>query len=127
VGLGRTLADPAGARSPAARLAYSRPMSRASGAPLSPGPSVCPRPGPARRAAAHIPPPIAFATKPHLARALVERAIVAGVPFAWGVGDSNCGVGAGARVLRRAGQGYVLASPPPANLFCTFSRSCSNP
>src|SRR6187401_1056603 len=38
---------------------------------------------PARRAAAHVPQQIAFATKPHLARAIVERAIAAGVPFAW--------------------------------------------
>ena len=43
---------------------------------------------PARRAAAHVPQQIAFATKPHLARAMVERAIAAGVPFAWVVGDS---------------------------------------
>src|SRR4026208_1737461 len=37
---------------------------------------------PARRAAAHVPQQIAFATKSHLARAMVERAIAAGVPFA---------------------------------------------
>src|SRR5690349_24609127 len=33
---------------------------------------------PARRASAHIPQQIAFATKPHLARVMVERAIAAG-------------------------------------------------
>ena len=63
---------------------------------------------PARRAAAHVPQQIAFATKPHLARAMVERAIAAGVPFAWVVGDSFYGVSAVERVLRRAGKGYVL-------------------
>src|SRR5689334_23107119 len=46
---------------------------------------------PARRAAAHVPQQIAFATKPHLARAMIERAIAAGVPFAWVVGDSIYG------------------------------------
>src|SRR5690242_18561793 len=63
---------------------------------------------PARRAAAHVPPEIAFATKPHLARAMVEWAIAAGVPFAWVVGDSIYGVSEVERALRRAGKGYVL-------------------
>jgi SRSO17 transposase len=63
---------------------------------------------PARRAAAHVPPEIAFATKPHLARAMVERAIAAGVPFAWVVGDSIYGVSEVEMALRRAGKGYVL-------------------
>jgi SRSO17 transposase len=43
---------------------------------------------PARRAAAHVPQEIAFATKPHLARGMIERAIAVEVPFAWVVGDS---------------------------------------
>jgi SRSO17 transposase len=63
---------------------------------------------PVRRAAAHVPQQIAFATKPHLARAMVERAIAAGVPFAWVVGDSIYGVSAVEIALRRAGKGYVL-------------------
>src|SRR4051812_40581249 len=62
----------------------------------------------ARRAAAHVPQQIAFATKPHLARAMVERAIAAGVPFAWVVGDSIYGVSEVEMALRRAGKGYVL-------------------
>ena len=59
----------------------------------------------ARRAAAHVPQEIAFATKPHLARAMVERAIAAGVPFAWVVGDSIYGVSEVEMALRRAGKG----------------------
>src|SRR5690242_1395862 len=63
---------------------------------------------PARRAAAHVPQEVAFATKPHLARAVIERAIAAGVPFAWVVGDSIYGVSEIEMALRRAGKGYVL-------------------
>src|SRR4051794_26261789 len=36
---------------------------------------------PARAAAAHVPPGTTFATKPRLARAMIGRAIAAGVPF----------------------------------------------
>ena len=43
---------------------------------------------PARLAAAHVPPGITFATKPRLALTIVERAIAAGVPFAWAAADS---------------------------------------
>src|ERR1044072_3554900 len=63
---------------------------------------------PARRAAAHVPQEVACATKPHLARVMVERAIAAGMPFAWVVGDSIYGVSEVEMALRRAGKGYVL-------------------
>jgi SRSO17 transposase len=63
---------------------------------------------PARLASAHVPPEVGFATKPHLAGRMIERAIAAGVPFAWVTGDSVYGVGALEMRLRRAGKGYVL-------------------
>src|SRR3712207_1842780 len=63
---------------------------------------------PARMAAAHVPPGIAFATKPGLALAMIERAIAADVPFEWVAADSIYGVGAIEMALRRAGKGYVL-------------------
>ena len=46
-----------------------------------------------RRAAAHVLPEIKFATKPRLAVGMIERAIAAGVPFAWVAADSIYGVG----------------------------------
>jgi len=77
---------------------------------------------PERRAGAHVPEGVTFATKPQLARAMIERAVASGVPFAWVAGDSLYGVGEIERVagdslygvgeiemmLRRAGKGYVL-------------------
>jgi SRSO17 transposase len=63
---------------------------------------------PARLAAAHVPPGTAFATKPRLARAMIERAVAADVPFAWVAADSVYGVGEVEMALRRAAKGYVL-------------------
>ena len=62
----------------------------------------------ARMGAAHVPDKTAFATKPHLARTMIERAMAAGVPFAWVAADSVYGVGELEGALRRAGKGYVL-------------------
>jgi SRSO17 transposase len=62
----------------------------------------------ARRTAAHVPEDVTFATKPQLARAMIERAMAADVPFAWVAADSIYGVGEIEMALRRAGKGYVL-------------------
>ncbi len=62
----------------------------------------------ARLAAVHVPAEVGFATKPRLAADMIERAIRAGVPFAWAATDSVYGVGEVEAVLRRAGKGYVL-------------------
>ena len=63
---------------------------------------------PARRAAAHVPDHVSFATKPAIAAAMIARAIGAGVPFAWVATDSIYGVGEIEMALRGAGKGYVL-------------------
>ena len=62
----------------------------------------------ARMAAAYVPAGTGFATKPALALTMVERALEAGVPFAWVAADSVYGVGDIEMALRRQGKGYVL-------------------
>jgi SRSO17 transposase len=46
---------------------------------------------PARCRAAGIPADVRFATKPQLARRMIERAVTAGVPFAWAAADEAYG------------------------------------
>jgi SRSO17 transposase len=62
-----------------------------------------------RRSAAGVPAEVAFATKPKLGRAMLERALGAGVPCAWVAADSVYGAD---HALRRAIEarrcGYVL-------------------
>ncbi len=60
---------------------------------------------PARLATAHVPVEVGFATKPQIAVGMIERAIRAGVPFAWAATDSVYGVGEVETTLRRAGKG----------------------
>ena len=48
---------------------------------------------PARLAATHVPQGTTFATKPALALEMIDRAIEAGVPFAWVAADTVYGVG----------------------------------
>src|ERR687886_26691 len=62
----------------------------------------------ARLKAAHVPAEVGVATKPRLAKQMIERAIAAEVPFAWVAADSVYGVGEVETALRRAGKGYVL-------------------
>lgn len=63
---------------------------------------------PERRRKAHVPQETGFATKPTIARAMIERALAAEVPFSWVAADSVYGVGDIEMALRRAGKGYVL-------------------
>jgi SRSO17 transposase len=53
---------------------------------------------------------VPFATKPQLARAMIERAVTAGVPFGWVAGDEVYGGNPGLRGWLETEQiGYVLA------------------
>jgi SRSO17 transposase len=63
---------------------------------------------PDRLRAAHVPDGVRFTTKPAIAVAMIERALKAGISFAWVAADSVYGVGEVEKILRRAGKGYVL-------------------
>jgi SRSO17 transposase len=65
---------------------------------------------PARCQAVGVPDQVSFATKPALAKAMVCRALDAGVPAAWVAGDEVYGANPGLRTeLEARGIGYVLA------------------
>jgi|AntDryMetagUQ889_1029465.scaffolds.fasta_scaffold05212_1 SRSO17 transposase len=63
-----------------------------------------------RREEAGVPKEVAFATKPELAKAMLERALEAGVPAAWVTGDAVYGGNRRLRMfLEGRGQSFVLA------------------
>jgi SRSO17 transposase len=65
---------------------------------------------PERRAAAGLPVDVGFRTKPQLARAMLERALDAGVPAAWVTADEVYGNDYAFRhALEERGQAYVVA------------------
>jgi len=66
----------------------------------------------ARRQAAHIPEGVRFATKPELARSMVQRAQEAGLPIRWVVADTVYGHSPDLRLwLEEHGYAYALAVP----------------
>jgi SRSO17 transposase len=71
----------------------------------------------ARRAEAHIPADVAFATKGELARDLLARAFGAGVPARWVVGDTVYSADELRRWLEGQGHPYVLAVPETHGLW----------
>ena len=66
---------------------------------------------PARCQAAGIPAGTGFATKPQLARRMIERAVTAGVPFAWTTADEAYGDNGPLRVTRQ--RDGISGSPRP--------------
>jgi SRSO17 transposase len=65
---------------------------------------------PARCRAAGVPAGTGFATKPQLARRMIERTVTAGVPFAWAAGDEVYGDNGPLRIWLEDSQiRYVLA------------------
>src|SRR3954469_4436351 len=66
---------------------------------------------PARCQRAAVPDDVGFATKPQQARVMIERAVAAGVPFAWFTADEAFGQNPGLRSwLQGQDIGYVMAT-----------------
>jgi SRSO17 transposase len=66
----------------------------------------------ARRQAAHIPESVTFQTKPELAKRMLERALAAGLPTGWVVGDTVYGHSTDLRLfLEQRGLAYAMAVP----------------
>lgn len=78
---------------------------------------------PARRQAAKVPGQAAFATKPQLARQMIERAAAAQVPFAWITGDEVYGNDRRLRVwLEQQDRHFVLAVRSNAHVWSDQCR-----
>jgi SRSO17 transposase len=76
-----------------------------------------------RRRAAHIPDRVSFATKPELAKRMVERAQAAGLPISWVVADTVYGHSPDLRLfLQEQGYAYALAVPS-IEVVCVQTRT----
>jgi len=72
---------------------------------------------------AHVPEGIAFATKPHMARRMLDRALQAGLRPRWVLGDEVYGSDSKVRhFLEVRGQPYVLAVSGQQRLWSHFKR-----
>jgi SRSO17 transposase len=72
--------------------------------------SWCDDPG--RRAEAHVPETVTFATRPGQVQDMIGRAVAAGVPFAWFAADEEFGQNPGLRThLEGEGIAYAMAVP----------------
>jgi SRSO17 transposase len=72
--------------------------------------SWCADPG--RRAEAHVPEKVTFATRPRQVQDMIGRAVAAGVPFAWFAADEEFGQNPGLRsFLETEGIAYAMAVP----------------
>jgi SRSO17 transposase len=81
-----------------------------------------------RRHEAGVPDEVTFATKPQLARRMLERAFVAGVPAAWVTGDSIYGGDRRLRVwLEQQEQPFVLAVTSAEPLFAILAGHFGQP
>ena len=78
---------------------------------------------PARLQAVGLAPDTPFATKPQLARRMLERVLEAGPPVAWVTGDSVHGHSSALRQwLEDRGQSYVLAVPAHEHVWVGFRQ-----
>jgi SRSO17 transposase len=81
-----------------------------------------------RRQEAGVPQEVRFATKPQLARRMLERAFAAGVPAAWVTGDSIYGGDRRLRVwLEQQEQPFVLAVTSAEPLFALLAGHFGQP
>lgn len=77
----------------------------------------------ARREEAGVPPDVTFATKPQLARTMLERALNAAVPCTWVTADEISGGDRHLRMwLEEREQAFVLAVPSNEPLWCDIGR-----
>ena len=76
-----------------------------------------------RSRAAGIPEDVHFATKPELARTMIERAVAHGVPFGWVTGDTIYGGDRNLRLWLEAQHlPFVLAVPKDEPLWCAHTQ-----